>query len=100
MVPIEGKGQHNPVRGKGLYFVQATEEWKVMEIVHDEIGTIHSTISPGHYRGRPAVKPSKVSWLPVGKTSSYSKDRAQQSLCMLHSEEHRKAVCGKIACTV
>jgi len=26
IVPIEGKGQHNPVRGKGLYFVHATEE--------------------------------------------------------------------------
>jgi hypothetical protein len=25
-VPFEDKGQHNPVRGKGLYFVHATEE--------------------------------------------------------------------------
>ena len=26
IVPIAGKGQHHPVRGKGLYFVHATEE--------------------------------------------------------------------------
>jgi len=31
-VPFEGKGQHNPVRGKGPCFVHATEEWRVMEI--------------------------------------------------------------------
>jgi len=29
-VPFEGKGRglHNPARGKGPYFVHATEEWK------------------------------------------------------------------------
>ena len=32
IVPFEGKGQHNPARGKGPYFVHATEEWMVMEI--------------------------------------------------------------------
>ena len=26
-VPFEGMGQHNPVRGKGPCFVQATKEW-------------------------------------------------------------------------
>lgn len=29
IVPFEGTGQHNPVRGKGPCFVHATEEWKV-----------------------------------------------------------------------
>ena len=27
-VPFEGKGQHNPARGKEPYFVHATEEWR------------------------------------------------------------------------
>ena len=28
IVPSEGMGQHNPARGKGPYFVHATEEWR------------------------------------------------------------------------
>ena len=32
IVPIEDKGQHNPVRGKGPCFVHATEEWRMTEI--------------------------------------------------------------------
>ncbi|MDO9529719.1 MAG: hypothetical protein Q7J27_11250 [Syntrophales bacterium] len=32
IVPFEGMGQHNPARGKGPYFVHATEEWRVMKI--------------------------------------------------------------------
>jgi len=32
IVPFEGLGQHNPVRGKGPCFVRATEERRVMEI--------------------------------------------------------------------
>ncbi|MDO8722385.1 MAG: hypothetical protein Q7J31_09185 [Syntrophales bacterium] len=31
-VPFEGKGQHNPARGKGPYFGHATNERRVMEI--------------------------------------------------------------------
>lgn len=27
-VPLEDKGQHNPVRGKEPCFVQVTEEWR------------------------------------------------------------------------
>jgi len=29
IVPFEGVGQHNPVRGKGPCFVHATEEWRM-----------------------------------------------------------------------
>lgn len=29
IVPLEGTGQHNPVRGKGPCFVRATEEWRM-----------------------------------------------------------------------
>ena len=29
IVPFEGKGQHNPARGKGPCFVHATEEWRM-----------------------------------------------------------------------
>jgi len=32
IVPFEGEGQQNPARGKGPYFVHATEERRVMEI--------------------------------------------------------------------
>ncbi len=28
IVPLEDKGQHNPVRGKGPCFVNATKEWR------------------------------------------------------------------------
>jgi len=28
IIPFEGQGQHNPARGKGPYFVHATEEWR------------------------------------------------------------------------
>jgi|GEM_PF-6500297 len=28
IVPFEGKGQHNPARGKEPCFVHATEEWR------------------------------------------------------------------------
>ena len=29
IVPFEGQGQHNPVRGKGPYFVHATNERRI-----------------------------------------------------------------------
>ena len=32
IVPVEGLGQHNPARGKGLCFVHATKGRRVMEI--------------------------------------------------------------------
>ena len=32
IVPFEGMGQHNPARGKGPYFVHATETGRVMKI--------------------------------------------------------------------
>jgi len=28
IVPLEDKGEHNPVRGKGPCFVHATKEWR------------------------------------------------------------------------
>jgi hypothetical protein len=34
---------------------------------------IHSTISPGRYRGSSAVRPSKVSWLPVGLLTPFKR---------------------------
>jgi len=38
-VPIEGEGQHNPVRGKGFCSVHATEEWRS--------GDCHVASNPG-----------------------------------------------------
>jgi len=32
IVPIEDKGQHNPVQGKGPYFVLATNEWRIRRL--------------------------------------------------------------------
>ena len=32
IVPFEGQGQHNPVRGKGPCFVHATEEWRIRRL--------------------------------------------------------------------
>jgi len=32
IVPFEGLGQHNPARGKGPYFVHATDELKVRRL--------------------------------------------------------------------
>ncbi len=29
IVPLEGKGQHNPVLGKEPCFVHATKEWRI-----------------------------------------------------------------------
>jgi hypothetical protein len=32
IVPFEGKGQHNPARGKGSYFVHATYERRIRRL--------------------------------------------------------------------
>ncbi len=32
IVPFEDQGQHNPIRGKGSYFVHATNEWRIRRL--------------------------------------------------------------------
>jgi len=56
IVPLEDKGQHNPVRGKGPCFVHATGERRMMEIA---AWLSTPQISSGRHKGSSADKPNR-----------------------------------------
>jgi hypothetical protein len=101
IVPFEVKGQHNPCRGKGPYFVHASEGRRIRGLFVPSLGLTLSGPACGcsnrsrRFRAMSLTTPAAIRTL---QRKLYAK--AKQKRRMPWREEHRKAVCGRTACTV